>query len=216
MIRKSPIARTGILRVTSFNAEPKPARGPRAKKCSSKACRKPFVPARPFITWCCDDCGAVVALELLAKKKAKDARAERAANKRKIAEHKKQLEAHKPLPYWLAIAERHCNAYIRARDPNICISCGVTYSSAWQAGHYIAVGANSTLRFHEDNIHKQCIQCNMFKGSNAIPYREGLLAKIGLERLEWLEGWHPAVKMTAEAAQEIAEHFRKKLRELKP
>jgi len=206
-MKRSPMPRTGILRTASFNAEPKPAKGPRTRKCSSKECRKPFVPARLFITWCSPECGTVVALERVARQKAKDARAERAADKVK-------LEQHKPLPYWLAIAERHCNAYIRARDPDICISCGVTHSSAWQAGHYIAVGANSTLRFHEDNIHKQCIQCNMFKGSNAIPYREGLLAKIGLERLEWLEGWHPAVKMTAAAAQEIAEYFKKKLREL--
>lgn len=177
-------------------------------KCKNKACRTPFAPARPFITWCSDDCGAVLGLEKVAKKKAKEARAERAEIKKKLLEHK-------PLAYWEKIAERLCNEYIRSRDPDICISCGVTQSSAFQAGHYISVGANKTLRYNEFNIHKQCIKCNLFEGSNAIQYRINLVKKIGIEKVEWLESWHSPIKMTAALAQEIAEYFKQKLRELK-
>lgn len=210
--RKTPMSRTGLLGLQSHarvaKAEPKPARGPRHRKCANKDCRAPFLPPAPFITWCGPDCGAVVALDLVAKRKTKIAKAERAETKRKLAEFK-------PLSYWLGIAERHCNAYIRARDPDICISCGVMHSSAWQAGHYKSVGALGTLRFHEDNIHKQCIKCNMELGGNAIQYRLGLLAKIGVERIDWLESWHPTVKMTAEYAQEVAETYKKKLKALR-
>ncbi len=166
------------------------------------------MPERPFIIWCCAECGAAVALDRVAKQKAKEAKAERAKDKQK-------LEAFKPLRYWEVLAERACNAFIRARDPDICISCGVTYSVAWQAGHYISVGANPTIRYHQDNINKQCIHCNLHLASNATQYRIGLVAKIGLERVEWLEGWHPTVKMTADYAKEIAATYRAKLKELK-
>lgn len=184
---------------------------PRLSRC--KVCHDRFQKTRSIQPVCekfeCKVEFANRAADKAAEKRVKEAkRAEAAAAKQ-------QLEQHKPLSYWLKLVERHCNAYIRARDPDVCISCGVTYSSAWQAGHYIAVGANSTLRFDEDNIHKQCIHCNMFKGSNATQYRIGLVAKIGLERVERLESWHSPVKMTKEAAQEIAEMYKAKLKDLK-
>jgi hypothetical protein len=209
------LARTSILRQPV--KEPKPAKGPRTKKCKARGCLHRFVPdgAQPFVDWCSVECGAAVALAKLTIQKLKIARADRAAKKRDRAETKLKLEQHKPLTYWLKKTEEACNEYIRARDPNICISCGVTNSNAWQAGHYIAVGANSTLRFNEDNIHKQCIHCNMFKGSNATMYRIGLIEKIGVERVEWLESWHAPIKMTRAAAEEIEQHYKLKLRQLK-
>lgn len=156
-------------------------------------------------------CSVRCAVAKVERDKAKEARKRAKAER---AEIKRKLEQHKPLEYHLKITERHCNTYIRARDSDICISCGVTYSSAWQAGHYISVGANKTLRFNEDNIHKQCIHCNMHKASNATEYRIRLIEKIGLERVEYLESWHSPMKMTVEAAKEIAEMYKAKLREL--
>lgn len=209
-MKRTELKRTTPLRAKApISRQPKPAKGePKPKRCAVKGCRAPFHSDNARVKWCSPECGAVLALELVAKQKAKAARAERIETKRK-------LEQYKPLEYWLKKAETACNAYIRARDPDECISCGVTYSSAWQAGHYISVGANKTLRYNEDNIHKQCIQCNMHKASNATAYRIRLLEKIGRERVEWLESWHSPVKMTREAAEEIAAHYRAKLRELK-
>lgn len=208
-MKRSEIKRRTPLRSSSTikAAEPKPPRGPRAKKCAIKGCRTLFTPRDSRERWCSPECGVAFALELVAKQKIKAARAERIAIKKK-------LEQHKPLEYWLKKAEAACNAYIRARDPDVCISCGVTHSSAWQAGHYISVGANRTLRYNEDNIHKQCIQCNMHKASNATEYRIRLLEKIGLERVEYLESWHSPVKMTREAAEEIEAHYKTKLKQL--
>lgn len=172
-------------------------------KCA--ICRAPFQKRSMTHKACGPDCAAAVA-------KLDREKAELKAERLERAETKRRLEDYKPLEYFLKIAERHCNAYIRARDPDECISCGVTYSSAWQAGHYIAVGANKTLRYNEDNIHKQCIQCNMHKASNATAYRIRLIDKIGVERAEFLESWHSPVKMTREAAQEITEHYKAKLK----
>lgn len=189
---------------------------PKLKSHKCKVCHEKFVKARSIQPTCEKfECRVAYAEKVAAKAAAKRVSEEKKAAalaKKAVAQ---ELEKHKPLSHWLKIAERWCNAYIRERDPDVCISCGVTHSSAWQAGHYIAVGANSTLRFDEDNIHKQCIQCNMFKGSNATQYRIGLVAKIGVERVDRLESWHAPVKMTKEAAQEIADMYKAKLKELK-
>jgi hypothetical protein len=135
--------------------------------------------------------------------------------KKKAAELKAALLEYKPLSYFEAKAQFHCNAYIRARDPDMCISCGVRHSSPWQAGHYIGVGANSTLRYNELNINKQCVRCNMHKGSNAIEYRKGMLEKYGAEIVDALEGWHSPIKSTREYCELVAQYYIGKLKELK-
>lgn len=190
---------SGLLRVASVQLSK------RVAVC--KVCRK-----APVYKFGAKVCGSECAQTYIEQMNTK---AERAKAKAQKSADKAALEQYKPLKYWESIAERHCNAYIRARDPNVCISCGVTHASAWQAGHYISVGANKTLRYTEDNIHKQCIHCNMHLASNAIEYRRGLIEKIGVERVEALEAWHPAMKLTKEYLQEVAEYFKKKLKELK-
>lgn len=188
--------------------EAKPAPGPRQIRC--KICREKFVPNPPWHRHCSPDCGAELSLQLVAKKKSKEARQERAVTKAKLQE----LE---PLEYWLKRAEKAFNAYIRKRDEGQgCISCGRKDADVWNAGHFVSVGANRTLRFNEDNVHLQCARpCNKDQGGNIHEYRKGLLVKIGHERLAVLDGWHPPVKMTREFAEEIQRTYTAKLRELK-
>ena len=207
MNQSTPLKRTSFTRKMPDNAI-KPSPGKRKNKCGNKLCRQPFVPNRSFEKHCSPECGFILSQELIANQKVKKEKAER-------AEDKKKLEEFKPLAYWERIAERYCNEYIRLRDPDVCISCGVMHSSAWQAGHYISVGANKTLRYVEENINKQCINCNMFKGSNAIEYRKGMLEKWGQEKLDWLEGWHSPLKLTKEYLQEVAEYYKGRIKSLK-
>lgn len=187
--------------------EPKPKPGPRQRKC--KCCGASFVPFG-IQSWCGPECGYKLSQVAVAKKKAKEQRQERAATKAKLVE----LE---PLEYWLKRAEKAFNAYIRKRDEGLgCISCGRKDADVWNAGHFVSVGANRTLRFNEDNVHLQCARpCNKDKGGNIHEYRKGLEAKIGPERLAVLDGWHPPVKMTREFAEEIQRTYAAKLRELK-
>jgi len=186
--------------------EPKPKPGPRQRKC--KCCGASFVP-QGLASWCSLPCAHKLAMELLAKKKAKEQRQERAATKAKLVE----LE---PLEYWIKRAEKAFNAYIRKRDEGQgCISCGRKDADVWNAGHFVSVGANRTLRFNEDNVHLQCARpCNKDKGGNIHEYRKGLLAKIGPERLAVLDGWHPPEKMTRLLAQAIEAEYKRKFKEL--
>lgn len=78
------------------------------------------------------------------------------------------------------------NAYIRKRDEGkMCISCGK--HPIQHAGHFYSAGKFNVLRFNEDNVHGQCIQCNYYLHGNLINYRENLIRKIGIHKFNHLE-----------------------------
>ena len=113
-------------------------------------------------------------------------------------------EAKRDRSYWMRRCQTEFNKYIRNRDSkDPCISCGRHHAGQYHAGHYKTVGGHPALRFSEDNCHKQCSVCNNYKSGNLSEYRSNLLKKIGLERVEWLEGPHDPVKYTIEDLQEM-------------
>ena len=109
---------------------------------------------------------------------------------------------------WLGEAKYEFNKWIRNRDAKEgCISCG-TRSGQMAAGHYKTVGAHPELRFEPDNVHKQCNRnCNKAKSGNLTNYRINLVKKIGLERVEWLEGPHKPKHYTIEDIKDIKRKY---------
>lgn len=109
------------------------------------------------------------------------------------------------------------NAWIRQRDiGQPCISCGTTADVQYCAGHYRTTAAAPELRFEPLNVHLQCNRnCNMGKSGNLLGYRTGLIEKIGIEAVEWLEGPHEPKKYTVEQLKAITAEYRALTRELK-
>lgn len=136
------------------------------------------------------------------KKKFRKARAE--ANNQHIPTLKKR-------------AQRYCNKYIRMRDKDDgCISCAKpsTWGGTWHAGHYRSVGAEAALRYDENNIHKQCSECNTHKSSNAIEYRKNLVKKIGIEEVERIENHNVRARYRAEDYLRIIDYYKEKIKQL--
>lgn len=135
--------------------------------------------------------------------------------KRERKEDQERKEALKTLSDHLKEAQAIFNAFIRERDKYLpCISCG-EYRNTYDAGHYRSTRAAPELRFHEDNVHKQCVLCNQFRSGNAIEYRLRLVQKIGVDRVEWLEGPHDPAKYQIEDAKQIKATYKAKLKALK-
>jgi len=177
------------------------------KRCKAKGCTTRFH-APGFIVWCSPECGASIAQDRLAKKRAKEAKEDRKQTKVKLADLK-------PLSHWAGLTQDAFNAYIRARDAHLpCISCGRDNESKVNAGHFLSVGSHPELRFDESNVHKQCEYCNGYKGGNAVFYRAGLIQRIGLAEVERLEGPHEAKKYTREQLAEMRATYRQKAKEL--
>ena len=123
----------------------------------------------------------------------------------------------KPLSYWMKRAQAAVNAYIRARDAGQpCISCGKPDDGSHQrhASHYRSVGGHPELRFCELNIWASCSVCNNYLSGNLVPFRAALIAKIGLDKVEFLEGQHEPKRYRKEDYQAIEAEYKAKLKEL--
>lgn len=181
----------------------------RQKKCAVRSCRAPFVPAKPFQTWCSPDCAIVIA-------RAKQDKQRMAIEQRERREIKAEKERVKPRSEHLKEAQAAFNAYIRERDKGQpCISCGTTADVQYCAGHYRTVGACPELRFEPLNVHRQCNKnCNLERSGNIVEYRIRLVQKIGADRVAWLEGPHEPKKYSIEDLKAIKADYRQRLRDL--
>lgn len=191
----------------------------RKKKC--KVCKASFAPWSSTQVVCSVGCARQFARSEREKKEAKQLRERKQALKSK-GDLTKEVQT-------------VFNQFIRFRDyHDPCISCGITVweieagtaygktGGLWDAGHYLSRGARPEHRFNEDNCHKQCKRCNGGAGnwsrSDALVaqrYRENLIKKIGVGRVEAIEVDHDPKKYTAEQLIELKKHYQAKCRELK-
>jgi hypothetical protein len=142
--------------------------------------------------------------------------AESAKAKRVRKEYRSAKQKMKSRADWLREAQAAFNRYIRLRDHDKpCISCGRQHQGQWHAGHYRSVGACPELRFEELNVHKQCAPCNDHLSGNIVEYRRGLIERIGIDRVEWLEGNHAAKKYTIEEIRAIKAEYTRKAKDVR-
>lgn len=178
-------------------------------KCRICACE--YTKARPLQTVCSPTCALTLARNVtdkaLATAKAEDRKATR-----------EKLDAMRTKPQLVKLAQQAFNGFIRARDAaQDCISCGKppsTQANSTDAGHYRSVGSAPHMRFVEDNCHGQCKHCNQHLAGNHVSYRQGLIARIGLARVEQIEADTTTRKYTREGLIELARHYRAEARRL--
>lgn len=124
---------------------------------------------------------------------------------------------------WTKLAQAEFNRWVKCRDAFLpCVSCGTTKQKrayhkidGWVASHYRSVGACPELRFEESNVHRACVRCNSWLSGNISEYRIGLLARIGAEKLAWLEGPHEPKRYRIEELTGIRDQYRAKVKHLK-
>lgn len=178
------------------------------KPKTCRICKDKFVPVRPLQPVCQKfACGMEYGLQVIAKAKASKAAKEARA-------HREAKAAAKPRSWFMKAAQVAFNRWVRVRDADRpCISCGTT-EAKWDAGHYRSVGSNPALRFEPLNNHKQCAQCNQHKSGNALEYRIGLIARIGQESVDWLEGPHEAKHYSIDDLKQIKADYTRMAKEL--
>jgi len=193
----------------------------KTKNCANLNCGKEFTQQKPMQKVCSPRCAAQYAEQQRWKKEKKETRAalkEFNQNNKRISE-------------WIKEAQKAVNAYVRVRDYHEpCISCGKSRAQieqeqgwktggAWDAGHFKTRGAHPELRFNLWNNHKQCKSCNGGSGKFSHKaktvdsrYEENLRAKIGDEKVDWLQGPHAPKKFTREYCERVKAVFNKKAR----
>jgi hypothetical protein len=110
------------------------------------------------------------------------------------AKGKAELRARKEQARPIGKIEEECREIVqklaRLRDRNEgCISCDkpANWQGQWHGSHYRAHGGCSSLQFHLWNINKACWICNKIFSGRRDGYQEGIVARYGRERLEWLD-----------------------------
>jgi len=179
-------------------------------KC--KGCGKKCEPSG-VVTLCSYECARIVAEKADKKVKREKVRKAKAVKKAFNDRTKVLQQGIKRRKEWINDLQALFNTWIRFRDRDgPCISCGRTNEQVatddpplrggwWDAGHYHSRGAREELSFNPDNCHKQCKSCNCGSGKYArknhtvgAEYKERLIQKIGLERVEALNTPHPSLK----------------------
>lgn len=175
------------------------------KKC--KNCKSEFKPVRSLQSVCGIECAKLMA----EKKRINSAKVVKKAQNRELKAAKERIKSRGDYAKDAQIA---FNAYIRARDDGKpCISCG-SHTGKKNAGHYRSVGSCPELRFEESQVHLQCEKCNSYLSGNLINYRIELIKRIGLDKVEYLEGPHEPKKYTIQDLKDIKSLYKQKLKEL--
>ena len=178
----------------------------RMKTC--RVCRQPFEPRLPMQVVCGIDCARSLAISVRGKAEKQAATKQRKADR----ERKEKLKSRADLA---REAQTVFNQWVRLRDADKpCISCGRHHEGQYHAGHYLSVGARPELRYEPLNVWKQCSPCNTYLSGNAVRFRQALVREIGQDKVDWLEGPHPAKKYTADELKAIRDEYRAKLRDL--
>ena len=194
-----------------------PRKSPLARKqktCANPECATKFVPAKLGQKVCGWACGLAIA-------PANQDRARKSLAQVERKEIKIRKEKLKNRGDHLREAQQSFNEFIRWRDQlagHACISSGrpLDWSgNAVDAGHYRSVGSAPHLRFDERNCHAQSKQDNRFLSGNAVDYRIGLIARIGLAEVEALESDQSVKKYAVDDLKAIKAHYRALTRALK-
>lgn len=164
----------------------------RKRKCRADGCRNQFIPERPFIVWCSDECGTKIALKKLGRAKVlQEARRKRQATqeRRDTRERKEKLKARRD---YVKEAQIAWNRYIRIRDyGRACASCGSMpeqrVGGSMDCSHYRSVGSAPHLRFNVFNAALACVKCNRYLAGNVVELRKALVIRFGIDRVEALE-----------------------------
>lgn len=155
------------------------------------------------------------AQDKIKRKKASDDKAEKKASRDRDLERLKSVQN---ISFFHKKAQASFNAFIRERDKgNPCISCGKPDNGQHQrhASHYRSVGACSSLRYDERNVHASCSVCNNYLSGNLANYRVAMIEKFGSDLVEWLESQPKSFKWTREMLEDIEKQYKLKLKELK-
>lgn len=205
----------------------RPKKAPKARKC--RICRQEYAPRGPMQRVCSPDC----AVNLAVVERNKRELTEKRATRKEIKARKEKI---KTRGEWMAETQRAVNAFRRHEElakGRGCISCGRTQpevqstdgwkpGGAWDAGHFVGVGARPAIRLEPKNIWLQCKSCNAGSAKYArkastvsAAYEINLRAQEGDELVDWLKGPHEPKKYTIDELRQLRDHYRAKLRELK-
>ncbi len=137
--------------------------------------------------------------------------------KKETIKKAKLKESIKTLSDYKAELQKEINSIVRLIDyGHGCICTGSTNGKA-NAGHYVSVGSNDTLRFHLENIWLQSEYSNTYKSGDTLKYQQGITMLFGKDYLEYMNSLQSIkpIKLTIPELKEKIVITRKIVKDLK-
>lgn len=179
------------------------------RKCSLKSCSTHFRREEGIVNglkaFCSDEHRIAWAMEagrkLVRSKASKEKRA--------------ALERLKTRSDYMKEAQKSFNRYVRLRDyGKPCIACGnlpaQKFGGTMDCSHYRSVGSAPHMRFHLHNAHSGCVKCNRDLSGNIVEMRKGMIARIGVQKVEAVEADETIRRFDIEYLKRIKSIFNKK------
>lgn len=172
------------------------------KAIKNKKCRECGGEFKPFKTTQ-RACSPICEAEIIRKKE---------IEKEKRAEEGKKNQ----LKVYFESTQTICNSFIRLRDQGKpCISCGKHWQKNFQAGHLFSVGGHSAVRFDEENINGQCLECNSSSVFDVEKYIQEFEKRYSKDEFEVLRvKAYEEKRWTVEELKNLAAYFRSKIKNL--
>ena len=176
------------------------------KKC--KECKEQFLPQFFNQKFCFKESCREIEIKSILDRQKQTKRKEWNKRKQKIKKSLKTRSNH------LKELQVIFNKFIRLRDKgNNCISCDKPLRGKYDAGHYLSVGGYPELRFDEDNVHGQCVNCNQHNHGRLIEYGLRLPNKIGKERFDLLMNKRgQPLKLTIQEIESLKQEYSLKVK----
>lgn len=184
-----------------------------------KICKTKFTATFDNVWWCCPEHGFEYSQQLLAKKKIEAERKRKQEAQQERRELKIRKVALKTKPQWKKEAQAAFNKYVRLRDAGLpCISCGSApeqkFGGTMDCGHYRSRGAAAHLSFNLHNTAGQCARCNRHDSGAQKAFEQGLIERIGAEKVEALNNDNSTRKFDIPYLKRIKSIFTRKARVL--
>ena len=173
------------------------------KRC--KVCKQPFIPTYSSLQATCVKPQCLIEWGRMAeRKKAKREIRQMRENIKSVSAYRRELQ-------------KVFNEFSRLRDSKEpCISCGKPLPVKYDAGHFYSVGSYPNLRFNEDNVHAQCVECNQHKHGNLLEYAPRLTERIGFERASKLMVLrNEPLRLSLDEIKQLIEQYKWKVKTLK-
>jgi len=173
---------------------------PRKKKC--KNCNDWFTPEREMQTTCGIPCAIAYANKDNVKQK------EINKQKREFRQSDKTILKEK--------VQKLANKYGRLREFSrgnvFCVTCGAK-NVKFDGGHFLPTSTYPSIRYYTLQINPQCVNCNQYNGGKPKEYREYMIKRFGLKKVEDLEAQHRVSrKYTVEYYQKYLRVMSKRLK----
>jgi len=192
---------------------------PRCAQCKSKTGLQNY---QSNLKYFCDndnECKSKWGMAQVEKKKAKQRKAYNDVTKGLKKSYGLKYKSDSERATRMEATKKACHLYIRTRDKDKpCICCDLPLGEEFHAGHFKRSNSFGAIKFNEDNIHGQRVDCNTKFGGDRGKYEYNLRNRIGNEKVndlyEKITNGTRVYKYTIDELKDIEKHYKDMLKTL--